>query len=49
MKIGIFSKSLRQKGDGGHTSFDLDTQDETLVQEMQRRFEAVIGQCRSGR
>lgn len=49
LRIGMFSKSLRQKGDGGHTSFDLDTQDETLVQEMQRRFESLIEQCRSGR
>jgi hypothetical protein len=49
MKVGIFSKKIRSKGEEGHTSFDLKTTDEKLVQEMKQRFDNAINQCRSVR
>lgn len=47
MKVGIFSKKIRSKAEEGHTSFDLKTTDEKLVQEMKQRFDSAISQCRS--
>ncbi|GAB2551110.1 hypothetical protein [Spirosoma aerophilum] len=47
MKVGIFSKKIRSKGEDGHSSFTLNTTDEKLVQEMKQRFDNAISQCRS--
>ena len=51
MKVGIFSKSLRDKnrGSDGHTSLDLNTTDEQLMQKIQQRFEASVKQCQSSK
>ncbi|MGF7214892.1 hypothetical protein GGR92_001032 [Spirosoma lacussanchae] len=48
VKVGIFSKTLREKGDGGHTSLDLNTRDEKRIQAIQQRFETSIRQCQRG-
>ncbi|WP_461149402.1 hypothetical protein [Spirosoma pulveris] len=47
MKVGIFSKKIRSKGEDGHTSFDLKTTDEKLVQDMKQHFESAIKQCQA--
>ncbi|ADB40993.1 hypothetical protein Slin_5016 [Spirosoma linguale DSM 74] len=47
MKIGIFSKKIRSKANEGHTSIDLRTTDEKLVQEIKQRFEGAIKQCQA--
>lgn len=51
VKVGIFSKSLRDKdrGSDGHSSFGLNTKDEKVMQEIQQKFEASIKQCQSSK